>query len=78
MGCDARTNQNACDAMTHSPGTNDLEVVLDALVVDVATLFKVAHLDLLVTNTRLDSGHGANGGAGRTHGTAEWGSGESE
>ena len=55
------------------PGSNDLEVVLDSLVVDESTLLEVAHLDLLVSDSGLDSGHGSGDGGSRgaSDGTSE-------
>lgn len=44
---------------SHSPGPHHLEVVLNSLVVDELPLFEVGHLDLLVTDGRLHSGHGS-------------------
>lgn len=43
----------------YSPLTDDLEVVLDALVVDVLALLEVAHGNLGVADGRLDRRHGA-------------------
>jgi hypothetical protein len=40
-----------------SPGSDNLQVVLDSLVVDEPALLEVAHLDLLVADAALDSGH---------------------
>jgi len=41
----------------YSPGSNNLEVVLDTLVVDEPALLEVAHLDLLIADTAVDRGH---------------------
>lgn len=52
------TRDITCDERNgDSPGPDDLEVVLHSLVVDESPLLEVAHLDLLVTDPRLDSGH---------------------
>jgi len=49
----------------YSPGSNNLQVVLDTLVVDELALLKVAHLDLSVSNAALDSSHRPGGHSGR-------------
>lgn len=57
----------------YSPSTDDLEVVLNALVVDKLARLEVGHGNLGVTNGRADGRHGANaaeerrGRAGRDH-----------
>lgn len=63
----------AAHSLHNSPGADNLQIVLDTLVVDETTLFEVAHLDLLVADTRLDSGHATSehGGAGQTRSRAK-------
>ena len=62
---------NVRDGIGYSPRSNDLEVVLDSLVVDELSLLKVAHLDLLVSDSALDSSHGPGGHSGRASHSSE-------